>query len=79
LTMRGDGHTAYFNGSQCIDDAVNAYVLTLTLPPRGTVCRQAVPFPLPEMAATVTPESTAGPGLVRGFAGRGRAPFRRAR
>jgi pimeloyl-ACP methyl ester carboxylesterase len=72
LTMRGDGHTAYFNGSDCIDHAVNTYVITLALPSRNTVCRQDVPFPLPEMA-------TAGAGLVRGFAGRGTAPFRPVR
>lgn len=79
LTMRGDGHTAYFNGSQCIDDTVNAYVLTRALPPQGTTCQQEVPFPLPEMAAKVAPEANTGAGLERGFAGRGTAPFRPAR
>jgi pimeloyl-ACP methyl ester carboxylesterase len=44
LTMRGDGHTAYGGNSQCIDDAVNAYIETLALPPTGTVCNQEVPF-----------------------------------
>jgi pimeloyl-ACP methyl ester carboxylesterase len=44
LTMRGDGHTAYGGNSACIDDAVNAYVETLALPPAGTVCSQQVPF-----------------------------------
>ncbi|HKP19079.1 MAG TPA: alpha/beta hydrolase [Gaiellaceae bacterium] len=44
LTMRGDGHTAYGGNSACIDDAVNAYVETLALPPAGTVCPQQVPF-----------------------------------
>ena len=46
LTMRGDGHTAYGGNSQCIDDAVNAYIETLALPPVGTVCDQEVPFGL---------------------------------
>ena len=42
LTMDGDGHTAYGGNSVCIDDAVNAYLKTLTLPPAGTVCQQQV-------------------------------------
>jgi pimeloyl-ACP methyl ester carboxylesterase len=44
LTMRGDGHTAYGGNSTCIDTRVNAYLINLTLPPAGTVCRQQVPF-----------------------------------
>ncbi|HEY7003023.1 MAG TPA: alpha/beta hydrolase [Gaiellaceae bacterium] len=44
LTMRGDGHTAYGGNSPCIDRAVNAYIETLVLPPKGKVCRQEVPF-----------------------------------
>jgi pimeloyl-ACP methyl ester carboxylesterase len=44
LTMRGDGHTAYGGNSPCIDSAVNAYIETLTLPAKGTVCQQEVPF-----------------------------------
>ena len=39
LTYRGDGHTAYGNGSRCVDDAVTGYLLTGTLPAAGTVCR----------------------------------------
>lgn len=38
LSFEGDGHTAYFNGSSCVDDAVDSYLIT-TRPPRdGTVC-----------------------------------------
>lgn len=44
LTMRGDGHTAYFGNSQCIDTAVEAYLEDGTVPAAGTVCRQQVPF-----------------------------------
>jgi pimeloyl-ACP methyl ester carboxylesterase len=44
LTMRGDGHTAYYGNSPCIDAAVDAYLEDLTLPAPGTVCRQEVPF-----------------------------------
>jgi pimeloyl-ACP methyl ester carboxylesterase len=39
LSYRGDGHTAYGTGSRCVDDVVDAYVLTGTPPPQGTVCR----------------------------------------
>ena len=38
LTWNGQGHTAYLRGSDCIDDAVNAYLVNETLPPVGTVC-----------------------------------------
>jgi pimeloyl-ACP methyl ester carboxylesterase len=51
LRMRGDGHTAYGGNSACIDTAVNAYIETLTLPPKGTVCRQEVPFGAPASVA----------------------------
>jgi pimeloyl-ACP methyl ester carboxylesterase len=44
LTMRGDGHTAYWDNSECIDTAVEAYLERLVLPAPGTVCRQDVPF-----------------------------------
>jgi pimeloyl-ACP methyl ester carboxylesterase len=48
LTMRGDGHTAYGGNSPCIDAAVEAYLLELTVPAAGTSCRQDVPFAQPE-------------------------------
>ncbi|MFG1960058.1 alpha/beta hydrolase [Nonomuraea sp. NPDC049028] len=38
LGYDGDGHTAYFNGSTCVDDAVDHYLLTGTPPEDGTVC-----------------------------------------
>ena len=38
LTFDGDGHTAYTSGSTCIDDAVDAYLLSGTMPAEGTVC-----------------------------------------
>jgi len=46
LTMDGDGHTAAFNGvSPCVDLTVTAYLVSLRLPPEGTVCPQQVePF-----------------------------------
>ncbi|MCA2229449.1 alpha/beta hydrolase [Nonomuraea aurantiaca] len=38
LGYDGDGHTAYFNGSTCVDDAVDHYLLAGTPPQDGTVC-----------------------------------------
>ena len=38
LTFNGSGHTAYTRGSQCIDNAVDAYLLQGTVPPQGITC-----------------------------------------
>ncbi|MBS2554229.1 alpha/beta hydrolase, partial [Catenulispora sp. NL8] len=38
LTFNGSGHTAYTRGSQCIDNAVDAYLLQGTVPPAGITC-----------------------------------------
>ncbi|MEV0586763.1 alpha/beta hydrolase [Nonomuraea sp. NPDC050310] len=38
LTHVGDGHTAYFNGSTCVDDLVDHYLTTALPPPPGTRC-----------------------------------------
>jgi pimeloyl-ACP methyl ester carboxylesterase len=52
LTMRGDGHTAYGNGSpDCIDPAVENYLINRVLPPAGTRCQQEAPFTKPDAAA----------------------------
>jgi pimeloyl-ACP methyl ester carboxylesterase len=64
LTMRGDGHTAYGGNSACIDDAVNLYIETLTLPAAGTMCRQEVPFGAAASAARVR-AAAATPALLR--------------
>ena len=41
LTMWGDGHTAYEQGSpDCIDPAIETYINTLALPAPGTTCRR---------------------------------------
>ena len=59
LTMVGDGHTAYLNGSPtCIDSAIVAYIGTLALPDKGTVCTQDLPFVQP--AGGVGDECDAG-------------------
>ena len=62
ITMRGDGHTAYSGNSPCIDDAVETYMSTGTLPAAGTVCTQDVPFTAPEPAPAA--RSLAAPSLV---------------
>jgi pimeloyl-ACP methyl ester carboxylesterase len=38
LTWDGEGHTSYLQGSRCIDDYVNAYLVAGTLPPAGKTC-----------------------------------------
>ena len=39
LTFEGDGHTAFGNGSACIDRAITAYLVQGALPAPNTVCR----------------------------------------
>ncbi|MFF3748481.1 alpha/beta hydrolase [Streptomyces kronopolitis] len=39
LTYEGDGHTAYGRGSDCIDTAINTYLLDGTVPPKGKRCK----------------------------------------
>ncbi|MEO3972349.1 alpha/beta hydrolase [Streptomyces sp. CAU 1734] len=39
LTYDGDGHTAYGRGSDCVDTAINTYLLDGELPPEGKRCR----------------------------------------
>ena len=38
LGWNGDGHTAYGEGSACVDKIVNAYLISLSVPRSGTVC-----------------------------------------
>ncbi|HEV7203081.1 MAG TPA: alpha/beta hydrolase [Jatrophihabitans sp.] len=38
LTWDGEGHTSYLQGSSCIDKYVDAYLVSITLPPTGTTC-----------------------------------------
>ncbi len=38
VSFNGDGHTAYFNGSACVDDAVDAYLLRGTVPAADPRC-----------------------------------------
>ncbi len=44
LTLHGWGHTSLFR-SHCIDERIARYVISVQLPPGGTVCQQDhVPF-----------------------------------
>ena len=38
LTYDGDGHTAYGRSNDCIDDAVDAYLVDGTVPQDGLTC-----------------------------------------
>jgi pimeloyl-ACP methyl ester carboxylesterase len=38
LTWNGEGHTSYLKGSTCVDNYVNTYLTTKTLPPAHTTC-----------------------------------------
>ena len=38
LGWNGDGHTAYGEGSACVDATVNAYLISLSVPRSGMVC-----------------------------------------
>jgi hypothetical protein len=38
LSWNGEGHTSYLQGSSCVDNYVNSYLLTLKLPPDDTTC-----------------------------------------
>jgi hypothetical protein len=38
ISLDGDGHTGHGRGSACVDNAVDAYLLSGTLPPATLVC-----------------------------------------
>ena len=38
LSWDGEGHTSYLQGSSCVDDYVNAYLVDEKLPPKATTC-----------------------------------------
>ncbi|HEY2165520.1 MAG TPA: alpha/beta hydrolase [Jatrophihabitantaceae bacterium] len=38
LTWNGEGHTSYLQGSSCIDNYVNSYLIAGSLPPANTTC-----------------------------------------
>jgi len=38
LGWNGEGHTSYMEGSSCVDNIVDSYLITLRVPRSGTVC-----------------------------------------
>jgi len=38
LTWDGEGHTSYLQGSSCVDDYVDNYLIAGTVPPPNTTC-----------------------------------------
>jgi len=54
VTHRGEGHTIYAQGNDCIDDVVNAYLLTLAVPAAGTTCGNGPPPPSQQGGPTPT-------------------------
>ena len=65
LTHEGEGHTAYASGSRCVDDVVNAYLLTLALPQDGAICgTDGAPRtpPTPPASGAFSPRSGASQG-----------------
>lgn len=38
ITFNGDQHTVVFSGNSCVDNAVTAYLVDLTAPPRALTC-----------------------------------------
>jgi pimeloyl-ACP methyl ester carboxylesterase len=49
LTNDAEGHTAYLQGDVCIERAVNAYLLELTVPDEGARCGNAGIQPVPPL------------------------------
>ncbi|MFN2591207.1 MAG: alpha/beta hydrolase [Candidatus Dormibacteria bacterium] len=64
LTLDGWGHTATFQPSTCAHDAMDRYLVDLTLPPVGTVCKpDGGPFDAPPTATAGVVPQTVLPGL----------------
>ena len=38
ITRDGDGHTAYNTGNECVDEAIEAYLIEGTVPEDGLEC-----------------------------------------
>jgi len=49
LTNDAEGHTAYLQGDACVEKAVNAYLLDLTVPAAGARCGNAGIQPVPPL------------------------------
>ena len=40
LTWEGNGHTAYGGDASCVNDAVDAYLISGTMPKKGLTCHR---------------------------------------
>ncbi|HQW52094.1 MAG TPA: alpha/beta hydrolase, partial [Tepidiformaceae bacterium] len=60
VTYRGEGHTIYAQGSECIDDLVDAYLVRLAAPAEGSVCGRGAPPP--ESGGPALPPATGESG-----------------
>lgn len=61
LTYRGEGHTIYAQGSACVDEVVNAYLLNLAVPAAGAACGDGPPPPGQQAGPTAAPRTEATP------------------
>ncbi|GIW18986.1 MAG: proteinase [Tepidiforma sp.] len=61
LTYRGEGHTIYAQGSACVDEIVNAYLLNLAVPAAGATCGDGPPPPGQQAGPTAAPRTEATP------------------
>ena len=59
LGWNGDGHTAYGEGSSCVDTIVNAYLISLKVPRSGTLCPALIRAVTPSIPASGS-STTAG-------------------
>lgn len=60
IIHRGEGHTIYAQGDSCVDAAVNAYLINLTVPDAGKTCGNGPPPPDSlGNTATATPPASA--------------------
>lgn len=62
IIHRGEGHTIYAQGDSCVDSAVNAYLVNLTVPPAGLTCGNGPPPPEDASPAAGSPTATPGTG-----------------
>lgn len=80
LTHEGDGHTVYLSGNRCVDEVVNAYLLTLATPEDGGICARGssglprIPPTPPARAVLAAPTPPGGTSVPSGAASATAAP-----
>lgn len=65
ITHRGYGHTVYDTGDSCIDNAVNDYLINLTVPKQGLTCGTGPPPPESGTAIAATPAASPSANATR--------------